>query len=450
MLRTLHFTNAWHATSGGIGTFYRALLQSANETPWHARLVVPSEETRYEPIGSHAGIYHVRAPRAPFSPEYRVLYPHRYLAAGSPLREILRQEQPHVVEVNDKYTLTYLAGLLRIGLIPEMQHRPAVVGLTCERMDETMNAYVPLGLFTRWFARAYMKCLYFPQFDHHIAVSSHVAVELESASKGHKVERGVWIRGMGVDTERFTPSRHSASTRLKISVQAQMEDGVAALLYAGRLAPEKNLSLLLETLEALSDVPCKLLIAGDGPGREEFLADARRRAPGRVVYLGHIADRDRLADLYANVDAFLHPNPREPFGIAPLEAMAAGVPLIAPNSGGVTAYSNSKNAWIVEPLGSAFAVAVRHILTDRSERARRIREARTTALRLNWPSACASYYALYQNLWERTSEQQPSPELEPAFRSTPGNRWGLELPVPDATQKPEHRARTFLGNLFHP
>ncbi len=43
-----------------------------------------------------------------------------------------------------------------------------------------------------------------------------------------------------------------------------------------------------------------------------------------VTYLGHEADRRRLADLYANVDVFLHPNPREPFGIAPLEAMASG------------------------------------------------------------------------------------------------------------------------------
>jgi hypothetical protein len=51
----------------------------------------------------------------------------------------------------------------------------------------------------RWFARQYMKWLYFPQFDHHIAVSEYTAEELGIASRGHKVQRGVWLGPMGVD-----------------------------------------------------------------------------------------------------------------------------------------------------------------------------------------------------------------------------------------------------------
>jgi alpha-1,6-mannosyltransferase len=52
--------------------------------------------------------------------------------------------------------------------------------------------------------------------------------------------------------------------------------------------------------------------------------------------LGYIADRELLADILANCDVFLHPNPHEPFGIAPLEAMASRLALVAPDSGGVS------------------------------------------------------------------------------------------------------------------
>ncbi len=85
----------------------------------------------------------------------------------------------------------------------------------------------------------------------------------------------------------------------------------------------------------------------------------RRCGERRIaVYLDHERRRDRLATLFANVDAFLHPNPREPFGIAPLEAMAAGTPLVAPNSGGVTAYAHAGNAWLSEPTGEGFARSI--------------------------------------------------------------------------------------------
>jgi alpha-1,6-mannosyltransferase len=426
-LRTLHFTNAWHASSGGIGTFYRALLRTADETGWQARLVVPSDATRFESTGSVTGIYHVRAPRAPFSPAYRVLYPHTYLLPNSPILQILAAERPHLVEICDKYTLPYLGGLLRVGALGKAAGRPAVVALSCERADETLAVYSGAGVLARMFAPAYMKYLYFPLSDHHIAVSRHVAEELEPASRGHKVSRGVWIRGMGVDAGHFHPRRKNAAIRRELATQAGASEDAVLLLYAGRLAPEKNLPLLLRLLTALRTSPgeYKLLIAGNGPSQEWFLKEGRRLHGGAVVYLGHIAARDRLADLMANVDVFVHPNPGEPYGIAPLEAMAGGTPLVAPDSGGVCTYANPDNAWLVPATGGAFALAVWSILHDPAERERRTQRARATAERLHWPEVCAAFHSLYQDLRARIRGSGET-LTEPAFYSTPGNWLGRE------------------------
>ncbi len=80
--------------------------------------------------------------------------------------------------------------------------------------------------------------------------------------------------------------------------------------------------------------------------------------------LGQINDTETLANLFANCDAFVHPNPREPFGITPLEAMASGLPVVAPNSGGVLSYANSENAWLSEPTAECFSEAIRDIFVD--------------------------------------------------------------------------------------
>src|SRR5262249_20427552 len=69
-MKTLHITNAWHPTSGGIATFYRALLRQAEEEAQAMVLVVPGAEDREEIVGQYGRIYHLRAPRVPFNRSY--------------------------------------------------------------------------------------------------------------------------------------------------------------------------------------------------------------------------------------------------------------------------------------------------------------------------------------------------------------------------------------------
>jgi glycosyltransferase involved in cell wall biosynthesis len=152
------------------------------------------------------------------------------------------------------------------------------------------------------------------------------------------------------------------------------------LFYAGRLSPEKNIDLLLDLMLLLSvdkDRDYRLLIAGDGPKARWLEARADKLIPGKIVQLGHV-DKEQLSDLYANSNVFVHPNPREPFGIAPLEAMASGLPLVAPNSGGILSYANESNAWLVEATADSFAGAIRQILANGRERGERVKNALTT------------------------------------------------------------------------
>jgi hypothetical protein len=114
-IKTLHLTNAYHECSGGIRTMYHALLAQASRERRQIRLVVPAAADGEERVSDYAVIYRVRAPRAPaFDRRYRCLLPHRFLPAGrGRLWDIVNLERPDLVEVCDKYSLCYIAGLLR-------------------------------------------------------------------------------------------------------------------------------------------------------------------------------------------------------------------------------------------------------------------------------------------------------------------------------------------------
>lgn len=420
-MRTVHLTNAWCPISGGIATFYRALLKAANERGHEMRLIVPAEKDAVEAWGRHGRVYYVRAPKAPFNGGYRLILPHSYLTPGSRLQRILAEEEPDLVEVCDKYTLNWLAGLLRIQAFSAIRKRPTVVGLSCERMDDNFRAYLASGDLALRFCRAYMRWFYFPLFDHHITVSSHTAGELRAVSSGHRLRRGVWIRPMGVDLGEMSPARRNPEGRRRLLRDSGGDERTVLLLYAGRLAREKNPALLIEMMAGLARDPefdYRLLIAGSGALRRELEQQAAELAPWRVSFLGHISCRERLADLYANADVFVHPNPREPFGIGPLEAMASGLPLVAPAAGGIATFAHANNCWLADPEPSAFAAAVRAVQGDAKARLTKAAAASETAKRFAWPLVCSAILDLYADIHELRAGIRDQPSLPPDFVST--------------------------------
>src|SRR5262249_50269546 len=152
-------------------------------------LVVPGEEDSVKSIGDHGKIYQVKSGLAPLNHDYRMIWPQAYLRRGSKLRQILEVEQPNLMEVCDKYTLNYFAGMLRAGMIGEIPCRPLVIGLSCERMDDNVRAYLGWSRLAFSLVRFYMKWLYFSLFDHHIVNSRYTSEELREVSQGHQIRR---------------------------------------------------------------------------------------------------------------------------------------------------------------------------------------------------------------------------------------------------------------------
>ncbi len=406
-MKTLHLTNSYHETSGGISTFYRALFRSAEESGRRMTLIAPGAETRTEEWGEFGRIHYIKSPASPFfDRRYRMIWPTSYaLPFASKLRSILSAEQPDLVEIGDKYSLCWLAGMIRRRWIPGIG-RPVLVGTSHERMDDNIGAFVTRhqsGELSRCGIRYYLGRLYLPLFDHHFANSQYTADELLDATvSGH--ERPVEVMPMGAEVREFLGVAPSESSRRALMASVGINatrPSVRTLLYVGRLSPEKNMGLLIDLMERLSSDAANeyhLLIAGDGPLLDHLGSEGQRRAPGRVHLLGHISDRSRIIELYHNSDIFVHPNPREPFGIAPLEAMAAGLPIVAPRSGGLLSYASDSNAWLCEPNAENYATAIRSITADPVRREERVALARATASRYRWSDVTARFETRFEEL----------------------------------------------------
>ena len=378
-------------------------MAESNRRSHEIRLIVPGADDKIEQVGDFGKIYHIRAPKAPLNSNYRTIYPSRFLLPGSRIQEILACERPDIIEISDKYTLHYLGALLRMRLIEAVDYRPILVGLSQERMDDNVRAYFGSIPLAQPLSAAYMRWVYFPFFDHHIANSEYTAGELRAVAEGHLIPRGTWIRPMGVDLDHLSPTRRNPEQRRRLLQNFGIDDGVL-LLYAGRLVPEKNLGLLFDVLARLArdgERDYRLLLVGDGIEREAWERKCKIDLPGRAFFMGHVQDQNILADIYANADIFIHPNPREPFGIAPLEAMASGLPLVAPNVGGVTSYANHENAWTVNPDVDSFEAAIKEVVTDPVLAARRSERAFVTAREYRWDRVAASFLELYKELYRQ-------------------------------------------------
>jgi phosphatidylinositol alpha 1,6-mannosyltransferase len=143
----------------------------------------------------------------------------------------------------------------------------------------------------------------------------------------------------------------------------------------------------------------RLLVAGAGPQSVWLKEQTAKRVPNKIIQLGHL-DKELLADFYANADVFVHPNPREPFGIAPLEAMASGVPVVAPNAGGILSYATDENIWLTEPKGENFAAAIREVIENPVQTESKIRNALQTARLNTWEKSTDYLLATYDRMYK--------------------------------------------------
>jgi phosphatidylinositol alpha 1,6-mannosyltransferase len=187
---------------------------------------------------------------------------------------------------------------------------------------------------------------------------------------------GIWSRG--VDHARFHPSRRDLAWRRSLGIG----DDEVAIGFLGRLVLEKGLDIFADVATALAarGVPHRVLVIGDGPARDWFA----QQVPD-AAFAG-FQRGDDLGRAVASMDVFFNPSITETFGNVTLEAMAAGVPVVAARAtGAVDLVEEGANGRLVPPRDvAAYADAIATYVADAPARLAAGRAGHEMAQRYEW------------------------------------------------------------------
>lgn len=197
----------------------------------------------------------------------------------------------------------------------------------------------------------------------------------------HRIPR-VYKWGRGVDITGFAPSARDQDLRA-----AWSPDGRPIVGFVGRLAPEKHVERLA-ALAGRDDL--QLVVVGDGVDREKLGS-----VLPSAVFTGELRG-EALAAAYASMDVFVHPGEHETFCQAVQEAMASGLPVIAPDAGGPRDLVSPYRTGLLLPVAefeTALPAAVEHLIAERS---RYSVAARRSVLGRTWPAICDELIGHYE------------------------------------------------------
>ncbi|NDJ60654.1 MAG: glycosyltransferase family 1 protein [Chloroflexi bacterium] len=367
-MRIALFTETFLPKIDGIVTVVCLLLDHLAARGIAATVVAPKMGvTRY----GHADVIGVPGVRFPFYPELRI-------GPSTPATyRRLRRFQPDLVHLFHP-VLIGLPGML-------MAKRLGIPILTSFHLDVARLAgHYGLGFLEPgidWATR-----VVFNWADYALAPSQRVQAELHALGVR---EVGWWRRG--VDAARFNPRHRSDSMRAALS--GGHPDDVL-LLYVGRISAEKQLDQLRPVLDQVPGT--RLALVGEGPARADLEA---RFAGTPTTFMGYLTGA-ALAEAYASADVFVFPSASEAYGLVVIEAMAAGLPVVASRVGGV-------NDMITEGVnGYTFAVndqrglidGVRQIASNRARISAMGRAARAFAETQTWDASLNDLVDLYAAL----------------------------------------------------
>jgi alpha-1,6-mannosyltransferase len=345
-VRIVHIANAYTPRSGGIRTTVHALGRGYRAAGHEFVLVVPGPRAGDQemPWGRRVTL---TGPRIPGSGGYRILADLRRV------RTLLDTLEPDRLEVSDRLTLRGL------GLWASAAGVPSTI-IAHERVDGLLRAFSPLGARGAQLAADRHNATTAGRFDRIVTTTRFAAHEFTRI--GVPTEHVP----LGVDLEQFRPASHPHS------------GGVPMLVLCSRLSREKRPDLAVEAVRVLRSggFPARLVVAGSGP----LAASLRRRARGLPVELvGHLADRSAVADLLGAADVVLAPGPVETFGLAALEALACGTPVVAASTSAVAELVGGGAGRSARPQPAALAAAVAALLAVPEGQRRAAARARAEA-----------------------------------------------------------------------
>ena len=340
MARIAHIANLYGPKSGGLKTAMNSIAQEYMNLGHDVMLIVPGERdlVTKKPFGT---VVEIKAPIIPFSGGYRIIFD------TNKVKEELKKFAPSFLEISDRTTLLRLADWAKTESIDTAFYAH-------ERVDKVVSAFLPFLPFKKPLID-YANQKIANKVDHIIATTEYAATEFRRLNLSNNVNSKLAILPLGVDLKQFTPENFNSELRTNLG------SGVKIILACTRFSKEKDPEFLLDIARAckMNGTQIQLVIAGSGPLAKKLVTNAEKEGLP-VSFIGFIADKNYLAQLLASADLFLAVGPIETFGLAALEALASGTPVICRDTSAITEIIDSKCGYSLPRDSSQWAEEIRN------------------------------------------------------------------------------------------
>ena len=320
-MRIVDVNEFYSPTGGGVRTYIDRKMALMAEMGHELICIACGRDKEYveERIGGGKVIY-LKSPGLPFDKNYGLF------SRAEPIWRLLDELDPDVVETSSVWRPAWIVGRWQGRALKSFfMHNDNIAAYPMrwlEGLAPPEQIEDACAIYAQYMNR------FLPMYD--TVVTNGPALEKRLMRRGVHIDAAMTL---GIERSHFSPGLRDERLRAAMLHQLDLPPDGHLLLGLGRHHGEKRWPMIVDAVErAGADLPVGLMLLGTGP--ESKRIEARIAGSPHIRMFRPVYDRPELARIMASCDALIHGSEAEPFGLVASEAMASGLPLIVPDTGG--------------------------------------------------------------------------------------------------------------------
>ncbi len=331
-MRIVDVNEFYSPTGGGVRTYVDRKMGILADLGHELIVVAPGREDRVEERPGGGRVIYLKSPGMPFDRNYGLFWDR------AAIHRVLEALDPDVVECCSPWRPAWFVGDWqppggRDVLKAFFMHNDNIAAYA-QRWFAGLASHERIEQGFAWYSRYMGRFL--TKFD--TVVTNGPALEKRLRARGVRIDAAM---PLGIERGHFSPELRDEDLRRRLLRQCGLPDEGMLLLGLGRHHGEKRWPLVVDAVaRAGTTLPIGLILLGTGSQS----ATIARRIGGspHMRMFAPVYDRERLARIMASCDALIHGSEAEPFGLVASEAMASGLPLIVPDTGGCAEVADAR------------------------------------------------------------------------------------------------------------
>lgn len=357
-MRIVDVNEFYSPTGGGVRTYIDRKMGIMADLGHELIVIAPGKENRVEDRPGGGKVIWVQTGHLPLDQNYGIFW------EAPPILHLLDALKADVVETSSPWRLPWIIGKWQPkyegGAVKAFFMHNDNMAAYALRWLENMGPQDRLERAFGWYSR-YMSS-FLKYFD--TVVTNGPALEKRLRNRGVHIDAAM---PLGIERGHFSPDLRDERLRAALLAQCDLPPSGHLLLGLGRHHPEKRWRLVIDAAErAGSELPVGLILLGNGVESRQI--EMRIAGSPHIRMFRPVYDRERLARIVASCDALIHGSEAEPFGLVASEAMAGGLPLIVPDTGGCAEVADKHASEFYTARDAQSAAMAIHRLFARDQR----------------------------------------------------------------------------------